>query len=70
VRERTNRNEASPPEIIGEHLRELPVGTLLIGAFLIGECRTDIFILELEPSIKEETERREKSKAENAGFEQ
>jgi hypothetical protein len=55
VPERTYRNEASPPGIVGENLRGL---------------RTDIFNLELEPSVMEEKERREKSMEEDAGFKQ
>ena len=53
VPERTYRNEASPPGIVGENLRGL---------------RTDIFNLELEPLVIGEKARREKSMVENVGF--
>jgi hypothetical protein len=55
VPERTLRNEASPPEIIGEHFWGL---------------RTDISNLELEELVMEEEEAREKSMEVNAGFKQ
>jgi hypothetical protein len=53
VAERTHRNEASPPEIIGIRFREF---------------RTDISNLELEPLVIEERARREKSMVEDVGF--
>jgi len=53
VPERTHRNEASPPEIIGVRFREF---------------RTDIFNWELEPLVIGEKARREKSMVEDVGF--
>jgi hypothetical protein len=53
VPERTHRNEASPPEIVGVRFREF---------------RTDIFSWELEPLVIGEKARREKSMVEDVGF--